>query len=266
MRSHKFAVDGCDMEKSEYQRPEGRLIAEALRVSKRSVRSLAPEVGVSDTRIRHIINGYQPVGRGQVIEIEAPADTLAKLAQAVGLTASDLIRAGRNDAAELLSPTAEWVEDDYFAVSTAPFETAADLLREYLETPPRDRPVTPPVECLVLWSVDDLLDGIEEAHKREVRFMKSLVSKSPRAAEKGFTMHDMIAAMRRGEVDEDEGSGSGDNAAATNQAGESPATNVQVGPWPEKEKAPPIPFDVAADIDHNPPRAQDDQSDPHAED
>lgn len=58
--------------------------------------------------------------------------------------------------------------------------------------------------------------------------------------------------------------GFGDNAAATKQAGESPA-NVKSGPWPEKEKAPPIPFDVAADVDHNPTRPPEDQSDPRAE-
>lgn len=63
-----------------------------------------------------------------------------------------------------------------------------------------------------------------------------------------------------------EGVGNDERSAAIKRAGASPASNVQVGPWPEKGKAPPIPFDVAADIDHNPPRAQDDQSDPHAED
>ncbi|WP_114202352.1 hypothetical protein [Janibacter anophelis] len=91
------------MKKSQYQRPEGRLIEEELKATGRSVRSIAPKVGVSDTRLRHIINGYQPAGAGQVIEVKAPAETLARLAIAVGLADIQMTWAGRDDAAQLMA-------------------------------------------------------------------------------------------------------------------------------------------------------------------
>lgn len=63
---------------------------------------MAQLVGISDTRWRHIVNGYQPVGRGEYLKIQAPAATLARMARAVGLTPEQLTAAGREDAAEEL--------------------------------------------------------------------------------------------------------------------------------------------------------------------
>lgn len=85
------------------QQPEGLLIAEALRRSGMSARSAASAAGISDTRWRHIVSGYQPAGQGNYIPVSAPAETLARMAQAVGVTPDQLADAGRGDAAgELL--------------------------------------------------------------------------------------------------------------------------------------------------------------------
>lgn len=60
---------------------------------------------MSDTRWRHIVNGYQPVGRGEAIQVVAPAATLARMARVVGVTAEELRGVGRDDAAEEMTET-----------------------------------------------------------------------------------------------------------------------------------------------------------------
>ncbi|MFD6128681.1 hypothetical protein ACFWC2_14225 [Streptomyces diastaticus] len=57
--------------------------------------------GISDARWRQIVTGYQTVG-GTYIPVRAPADTLARMAQAAGATAHELADAGREDAADAL--------------------------------------------------------------------------------------------------------------------------------------------------------------------
>ena len=116
------------MDTSGYERPEGALIKAALKKAGRSVRSIAPEVGISDTRIRHVINGYQPVGRGQVIEIEAPAGTWAKIADAAGVAREEMRAVGRADVAALMTVAVGGpVQGDYVA---APGEPATVTLTE----------------------------------------------------------------------------------------------------------------------------------------
>ena len=82
--------------------PEGQLIANAQKRLGLSARKAAAAAGISDSRWRHIINGYQPVGQGQTIPVRAPADTLARMASVVGVTPKELAVAGRADAAEEL--------------------------------------------------------------------------------------------------------------------------------------------------------------------
>lgn len=82
------------------------MIQKAAGRSRQSARQLAAKVGISDTRWRHIVNGYQPVGQGQTIRIVAPADTLARMAQAVGVSAAELRAAGRDDAAREMETVA----------------------------------------------------------------------------------------------------------------------------------------------------------------
>ncbi len=84
------------------QRPEGKVIADAAEQIGTSVRQLAAKAGISDTRWRQIVSGTQPTGRGQYLEIIAPAKTLARMAQAVELGPEDLEAAGRSDAADEL--------------------------------------------------------------------------------------------------------------------------------------------------------------------
>lgn len=78
-------------------RPEGQLIQAAQRG--RSAAALAPLAGISNTRWRHIVNGYQPMGAGQDVAVVAPATTLARMARAVGVTPEQLVEVGREDAA-----------------------------------------------------------------------------------------------------------------------------------------------------------------------
>src|SRR5690349_16877507 len=87
---------------NDYQRPEGRLLAAAMARTGQSARRIAEQIGISDTRLRHIVNGYSPVGRGQKVEAIAPPTTLARIAATLDITAEELVRVGRTDAAEIL--------------------------------------------------------------------------------------------------------------------------------------------------------------------
>lgn len=89
--------------KRRHQRPEGVLIEEALaRPPKMSIRALGRRVGLSEGRVRQIINGYQSM-QGQVLEVTGPAETVARLAFAAGVDAEALESVGRRDAAEVLA-------------------------------------------------------------------------------------------------------------------------------------------------------------------
>lgn len=83
------------------QRPEAKLIEEAAAKDSRSIRQLAPLAGMSDGRWRQITKGYQRVS-GNVVEVIAPANTLARMASVLGVSAGALERAGRRDAAAAL--------------------------------------------------------------------------------------------------------------------------------------------------------------------
>jgi transcriptional regulator with XRE-family HTH domain len=81
------------------QTREGALIDAARLRRSLKIRRVAPEAGISEGRWRQIVNGYQSAGRGQVVDVIAPAETLARMAKAVGVTATELRKAGRTDAA-----------------------------------------------------------------------------------------------------------------------------------------------------------------------
>jgi hypothetical protein len=84
--------------KTPAQTPEGRLIEEATKASGRSVRTLAANAGISDTRWRHIVKGWQSTPGGGQAPVRAPAATLARMAYALGLTPEQLDEVGRSDA------------------------------------------------------------------------------------------------------------------------------------------------------------------------
>jgi hypothetical protein len=85
------------------QTREGSLIEGAANASGLSVKKLAANAGISDTRWRHIVRGWQPAAGGGVAPVVGPAPTLARMAFAVGISAEELARTGRTDAADLLA-------------------------------------------------------------------------------------------------------------------------------------------------------------------
>lgn len=87
--------------------PEARLIAakRAQLVPKVSGREAARRAGISPTRWRQLEAGVIRV-RGHDFPEIAPAETLAYMALAVGVTQAELAGAGRDDAAEILGKLA----------------------------------------------------------------------------------------------------------------------------------------------------------------
>src|SRR5437879_5473240 len=82
--------------------PEGTLIAQALRRSGLSARQAAIKARISDGRWHQIVKGYQNVGAGEYARVRGPAETVARMADVVGVTPAQLIDAGRPDAAQAL--------------------------------------------------------------------------------------------------------------------------------------------------------------------
>lgn len=90
------------MDERPAQRPEGALIAAALKRSRMSQRQAAAQAGISENRLRAIVHGYQTVSAGVYAPVKGPADTVARIAEVVGVTPEQLEEAGRPDvAAEL---------------------------------------------------------------------------------------------------------------------------------------------------------------------
>lgn len=83
------------------QRPEGRLIEQAVLRRNLSVKQLAPLAGISDSRWRQIVKGFLPAGGGRV-PVVATARRLALMARAAGVSAQQLRDVGREDAADIL--------------------------------------------------------------------------------------------------------------------------------------------------------------------
>lgn len=101
MTSHKFARHGWAMT-NDQQRPEGALIDRATKAKKVSKRRAAEMAGISEGRWRAIVNGYQSAGGGQTVTVVAPANTLARMARVVDVSADQLREAERADAADVL--------------------------------------------------------------------------------------------------------------------------------------------------------------------
>lgn len=82
--------------------PEGELIAAALKRAGLSTRAAAKRAGMSDNRWHQIVKGFQTVSAGVHAPVRGPAETVARMAQVVGVTPEQLAEAGRDDAAEAL--------------------------------------------------------------------------------------------------------------------------------------------------------------------
>lgn len=83
------------------QPPEGRLIAAALERTnpKLTQRKAAELADISEARWRQLVSGYISVGQGNYAAVHAPAKTLARMADVVGVTPEELNAADRSDAA-----------------------------------------------------------------------------------------------------------------------------------------------------------------------
>lgn len=90
------------MDKRPQQRPEGELIARALKRSRLSQRQAASQAELSEGHWRAIVKGYRTVSAGVEVAVRGPAETIARMAQVVGVTPDQLEEAGRADAAEEL--------------------------------------------------------------------------------------------------------------------------------------------------------------------
>lgn len=84
------------------QLPEGRLIALAQKRSRLSGRKSAEMADMSEGHWRAIVSGSRSISAGIWVPVRAPAETLARMAQVVGVTPEQLERANRADAAEEL--------------------------------------------------------------------------------------------------------------------------------------------------------------------
>ncbi|MGF0163142.1 hypothetical protein ACQRET_03735 [Streptomyces koyangensis] len=123
--------------------PEAALIRAATKRNRISGRKAASLAGISDARWRQIVTGYQSVG-GTYVPVKAPADTLARMAQATGVTADELTTAGREDAAAELRelsaapPAAQsnaQVEAITALLATLPPEAQQEVLRRLQRNP-----------------------------------------------------------------------------------------------------------------------------------
>jgi hypothetical protein len=88
------------------QRPEGRLIATAQRLRRITTAEAAAAAGIGVARWRELVRGHCVPVKGLRIPVTAPADRLARMAAATGVTACELAEAGRADAAALLAQAA----------------------------------------------------------------------------------------------------------------------------------------------------------------
>ncbi|MDP7721844.1 hypothetical protein [Mycobacterium sp. TY814] len=87
------------------QPPEAVLIEDlrqAFPKKERAVSRFAKLAGISEGRWRQIAKGYQQATRDTRVPVVAPADTLARMARAVGATPDQLRSTGRDDAADEL--------------------------------------------------------------------------------------------------------------------------------------------------------------------
>lgn len=107
------------------QPPEGLLIQAAQKESGRSIRSVAALAGMSEARWRQIVKGSMHV-QGTLVPVAAPAQTLARMAQAVDVTGDQLRSVGRHDAADMLGKLDELVDPETALAqpSTAPTRPA----------------------------------------------------------------------------------------------------------------------------------------------
>jgi transcriptional regulator with XRE-family HTH domain len=84
--------------------PEGALIEASRKAAGVSAREAARRAGISEGWWRQIVKGYQTLSGGGAGPVRAPAETIARMAQAAGVTPEALEAQGhRPDAAVILA-------------------------------------------------------------------------------------------------------------------------------------------------------------------
>lgn len=216
LRSHKFAGHSAVVNKSlkeQHQRPEGRLIEAAMKSPKLSGRKLAELVGLSEGRIRQILNGYKSEG-GQLIPIIGPADTVARMAEAVGVSAKEMREAGREDVAAEMTPLRSigLTEDGGLWLSDTNDRLAE--LRRWMDDPEgADAGQPPPIGPLSLWDFEQLLEAVLVKHQDEIRLKDYFIEMFGRKQTSYPVANDPYSSGGDGDADDTRGSAPIDAAA-----------------------------------------------------
>lgn len=151
------------MEERPKQRPEGKLIAAALKRSGTSQREAARRADMSENRWRAIMHGYQNVGTGTYVPVRGPADTVARMAQVVGVTPEQLAEAGREDAAEELRTLPPLEEP-----KTEPTVTELDERVRRLESAKEPTPTEADADAIIApereLTVEERFERLERLH------------------------------------------------------------------------------------------------------
>lgn len=170
-----FAVHSWGMtndDKQRHQRPEGQLLERAMKgPPKVSGRRLAELADLSEGRVRQIVNGYKTES-GMTLPVVAPAETLARLGNALQLVAEDFEEVGRDDVAEIIrgeiSSGVTEEGDLWLADPDGLRVELLDWLNSGVESDPPEGP-------LMLWHMDGLLRAVAKKHRDELHFQQSLV-------------------------------------------------------------------------------------------
>lgn len=158
--------------KARFQRPEGELIEAALiGPPKRSRRDLAKNVGLSEGRVRQIVNGYRTEA-GTILEIQAPADTLVRIATELDIGPSDMRNAGRDDVADLLEerPNVGVTEEGDLWLST--LDDERQQLVDWIASGSTARP---PAGALALWTTEQLIEASLRSHRDQLRLSNYII-------------------------------------------------------------------------------------------
>lgn len=166
--------------KREHQRPEGRLLERAMTgPPKVSGRKLAKMGHMSEGRVRQIVNGYKTES-GMTLPVVAPAETLSRLGDALGLLPSAFEEVGRKDVAEIMrGDISSGVTEEghlWLADQNELRVALLDWLNQGFES-------DPPTEPLMLWDMDALLAAAGKKYRDEIHFLNSVltVSRKPQS-------------------------------------------------------------------------------------
>jgi transcriptional regulator with XRE-family HTH domain len=126
-----------------------------------SRRQAAAKAGISPSQWSDVERGHKKAGSGVVVPVQATAETLARMARAVGVSADDLVAAGREDAARQLSAF-EQEQDLRKRISTVP---GLGVLTD-LPLPNEDDEELLPLIAAALDAIED--SDLPKAAKREL--------------------------------------------------------------------------------------------------